>query len=60
MVSLITGRINIRRLNGDSLEGDDSYGDFIVKQEPLRLPSRQAEFDETDRLSLMRIVIIRQ
>ena len=30
------------------------------EQEPWRLPSRQAEFDETDRLSLMCIVIIRQ
>ena len=33
---------------------------LYAEQEPLRLPSRQAEFDETDRLSLMRIVIIRQ
>ena len=26
--------------------------DYILKQEPWRLPSRQAEFDETDRLKL--------
>ena len=32
-----------------------STSGFIGQQEPWRLPSRQAEFDETDRLSLMRI-----
>ena len=33
--------------------GDMSNAVFLDIQEPWRLPSRQAEFDETDRLSLM-------
>ena len=47
----------IKRLDKDEMNGIDR---LHMQQEPWRLPSRHAEFSGTDRLSLMRIVIVRQ